>query len=338
MVSASQPRSHDSVCGADCFLPPVVCKILTCGSFKVNPALRLPLELLLFALMTCCMGTQVFANSSATRGSTTVTGSDSGTVLANLEYGETVTVTCDADHRLHDQACDQEQFSVKCDQNGSFSYTGSFSSSTAATDLRCERKSCSISAIDATNGEVNASNGKVETGQVANLTCHPGYRLHASGTGTFSGTGTYPVPADSSNVHSFQCRNNCTFETLAEVCTRQGCTAKTFTTTDLVATPTVDPLVTKGARKEGETVVVTCPKGYHVDSDAQEPASSTAESTAESTCHCNNEVPPVCEHTPVNCSRVSCAVFTVIIVMSYGLLCAAFARKRIANARKNLAF
>jgi hypothetical protein len=268
------------------------------------------------------MGTQVFPNSFATRGSTNVTGSISGTELANLTYGETVTVTCDAGHKLSDQACNQREFSVTCDGNGMFSYTGSFSPSTSATSLRCEPVTCDVSGIPATNGTLNAST-KVEKGQVATLTCNDGYRLHDSSLLT------YPVPETSSKVQSYQCQDDCTFESQPKICRQQGCAAQApwVETTDGLYDVTLDPAVAIGAgtKREFETVGVKCPIGYYVDSDGTEPASETVQ-TGVSTCQCNG-VTPVCELTPVYCSRVACANFTVILVISYALLCAAFARK-----------
>lgn len=251
-------------------------------------------------------GTQIYENSSGTRGSTSVTGSVVGTVMENITYGEVVTVTCDADHRLQGQNCSKRTFSVKCGEDGAFSYTGDFNSLT-----RCEPVSCPVNLIDSSNGQLNTSQSTVVKGQVATLTCNTGFHVKGSVAGY---TGDYPLPSHP-RVHPNQCQDDCTFTSPVPTCEKRGCAAITAaaswtkTTDDAV---TLQLPIQEESMKEGDTVDVQCPQGYLVDDDSVEPASTISNQTT-SICTCNDTaVPAICELSPVNCSRRSCVPhFTV---------------------------
>lgn len=225
--------------------------------------------------------------------------------MENITYGEVVTVTCHADHRLQGQNCSKRTFSVKCGEDGAFSYTGGFNSLT-----RCEPVSCPVNLIDPSNGLLNTSQSTVMKGQVATLTCVNGFHVNGSVAGY---AGDYPLPSHP-RVHPNQCQDDCTFTSPVPTCKKRGCAAITGSwtkTTDDEAFVTLQLPVQEGSMKEDDTVDVQCPQGYLIDDDSVEPASTTF-SQRTSACTCNDTaVPAVCELSPVHCSRRSCENFTV---------------------------
>lgn len=291
------------------------CRLQDCHLWRVSGTrdFVFVFNLFVFADQNFCVRTQIFENSSGTRAATTVLGSVVGVAMENITYDEVVTVICDADHRLGGQNdCSIRQYSVKCEDDGTFGYTGGFTSSTPPQDLRCEPVSCNVSQISVTNGQLNTSSDQVKKGQVATLTCDPTYHIFGS---VANYQGTYPLPSHPGE-HHFSCQDTCTFTSHTQICKKRGCAAVTDTTswtrtTDDAKSVTLTLPIPVGSKKEGDEVNVQCPHGYLVDNNNTEPADTTLNQRV-STCTCNDTtVPAVCELSPVHCSRRSCPDFQV---------------------------
>jgi len=173
------PTWAHAVCGSDCSIARVECSRITCGNFTVP------------------------ANSVATRNSTSSAVSPAGSVVADLLYGETLTVTCDAKHRLGaaDMSCGQRGFRVRCGDDGELSYVGNLSSAVAAADQSCVPIECDVSSVDETHGTRSPRSGRVRAGESVNVTCGAGYRMKPEDY-----NGTYALCTHGSSV-SLRCES-----------------------------------------------------------------------------------------------------------------------------------
>jgi len=228
-------------------------------------------------------------------------------------YTDSITVTCDADHRLSGQACNQREFSVKCDGNGSFNYTGSFSSQTVPAFMTCEPVTCPFS-LSVTNGQrVPHGNTDVSAGATAAVTCNAGYGYKAGAS-----TSMYAQCSEPRNLNATCNASTCMLQVQVDVsfeefpkCRRIACGAlsRYMTTDDAVHVifknhSTEIPALPADSLTIGESITIECPPGYKI-STSGEPADEGAISSSTLTCsedNCNFATKP-------QCSRISCGFF-----------------------------
>lgn len=239
-------------------------------------------------------------------------------------YLESIEVTCDASgpYRLgaSDARCEDRSFRVWCNASGDLTYEdpadqGNFTSTTAPKDMKCELVTCPFN-LNLENGERGphgSTQGVVEAGQTAAVTCDSGYAFRDSASGM-----NYAQCEEPRNVNATCNVTTCMLEiqgnTLAygsdPKCQQKACAAlpRYFTSDQkLLVTIKRNSSEIQGLQADslamGESITVECPPGYKI-STSGEPA-NTIRSSEVLTCSEDN-----CDFTTrPDCSRISCGFF-----------------------------
>ena len=229
-----------------------------------------------------------------------------GYVVRDLLYGQNLTVSCIADHRLasEEASCGHRSFTVRCRDDGDFEYASEKPSSALLEEQTCVPIRCNVSSIDTPNAMPTPSSGTVGAGDTVSFTCKEHH--HIKPTGYF---GKHPLCSHAASF-DLTCNGAICDVPSAPVCARKGCVGLApYLTTDGLRKITfeqdgaaIDPDV-DGQLMHNESIMVRCPEGYRVSTSS--PADAGLPRGARAICGSD------CSIARVECSRLMCGSFTI---------------------------
>ena len=228
----------------------------------------------------------------------------------NILYHENVTVTCDANHRIHGAACSVRSFSLMCGDDGTLRYK--LSDGTISESVpQCVPIVCHVAQLAVLNG-VKKETGELMAGESVNVTCNAGYLKQSS---ALFPTRFPTCGADSSFL--VECQDAaCGFDPAPPHCRPVGCLglgSHQVATNDSLfnltfrhagiaypaANMSMDGMVQAG---DNAALEVHCPPGYRVHPDMEPPHPTASQDTFKAV-GCPVET---CELPVVRCVRLTC--------------------------------